>query len=159
MYKYPCPISWVCQPRPQPPGRSHDSWEDLNCLHTPLLCPSSSDRWWSKPWILGDPHPGILNHDLTNNNCWKMENKIPPIENWWRKYELWRYNLKFNSYKGLSASVTMCTLVAPKSVLGPDPFHFSYLSNCMLDKLNLLQVPQTHYYPVYFFSKPQNLKT
>lgn len=41
MYKYPCPISWVCQPRPQPPGRSHDSWEDLNCLHTPLLCPSS----------------------------------------------------------------------------------------------------------------------
>lgn len=86
-----------------------------------------------------------------------MENKISPYEDRWRKYELWRYNLKFHSYKGLSASVTMCTLVVPKSVLGPDPSHFSYVFNSLLD-INEISYRFLRYIIIQFVISPPNHK-
>ena len=46
-------------------------------LAPPLLfCPPSfCSGWWRGTWVRGAPHPGILNHGLTNNTHWKSGKK------------------------------------------------------------------------------------
>lgn len=51
----------------------------LSLIPFPLFCVLLQ---WSETWLRGDLHPGILNHDLTNNEKLpgKVKNEIYPME-------------------------------------------------------------------------------